>query len=136
MNDLDWDGLGLIVDHLLLPSIAFYLLLKALILRRRSELGRSLAANNIAMGVAYLGAVLAIWIDFFGSSAWRWTIRLAILWTAHQAAMQLIAAFGGWRATGREVRRAFIEDAGWIVGFLLLVIGAAWLYWALGFRRE
>lgn len=105
---MDW---GLLFDEVLIFCIATMLLLKWLILRRRTMLGRAIAWANLALSIAYYGALLAIHFPFFRSATWRWSIRVAVAVTAAHAILEIVGYYGGWRATVREVRLSLIELA-------------------------
>jgi hypothetical protein len=95
--------LGRVMDVALLVGISFFLMAKALVLRRRGELGLRLAQSNVALAIAFFGVLLAMRLVFFGTELWRDTIRLVLFVTLGLAVRAAVESFGGWRASGQEV---------------------------------
>lgn len=101
MNPNDW---GPLFDEALLLYIATFLMVKGMMLRRRTQVGRALARNNFAIASAYYGAFLGtvLGIPFFQTDAWRWFARTVIAVTLTHAIWSMAAYFGGWRGIWRE----------------------------------
>lgn len=113
---------SVIFDEVLLVAIATFLLLKALVFRRYTDFGRAISRSNLALAIAFYGSALGLHVGFFRSEAWRWGIRGAVLATSVNAVIAMVAALGGWRAAGREMRYALVELA-WEVYQLPTTIG-------------
>lgn len=89
---VDWVEVGLLL------YISAFLLLKALLLRRGSALGRWLAAANVAVAAAYLyGAASRVWPDVREVGWLVWANRALVATTATGAVVALLRAARGWR---------------------------------------
>jgi hypothetical protein len=103
--------LSFIITEVLLFAIANFLLMKALLLRRRTELGRKLANNNVAMAMVYYAAFFAFWIPILRHPYISVPLRVLVLFTAFAAIREFVRTFGGWRNTALEMRDSVIELA-------------------------
>lgn len=113
LSAADFATLSLLVIFLLTDLLIFlisvFLLTKALLLRRQSELGRRLAENNVAMAAAYLIIFLSVWFPILRHLVVMVVLRLLILTTTIRAILAFVRFYGGWRATGRAVRDSLRE---------------------------
>ena len=101
-----------VATQALLFTIATFLLLKALLLERRSALGRALGRNNLAMSLAYYTAFFGTWIPVLRSPLWRAVVIAMTFATALGAIRQFVKTYGGWRAIAIEAGEAAREIAG------------------------
>lgn len=108
---MTFENMGIFFDEFLVLAIAVFLLVKGLVLRRRTGLGRAFARNNFAFSAAYFGIFLATVFEvaFFRSQLWIWGIRTAIFLTLLHAFLEIRIYYGGWRGLGRELRESFYE---------------------------
>lgn len=89
--------------------IATLLLLKALLLERRSDFGRAIGRNNLAMSLAYYSVFFGIWIPFLTHPVVKFVIVVVTSCTATAAIRQLSIVYGGWRAMLVEAGEATAE---------------------------
>lgn len=95
--------------QVVLAVVATMLLLKWLIFRRRTTLGRVIARNNLTIAIAYLAAALAVRFGFFRTAEWRVFIALVVLATASHVTWEIVVFFGGWRGVLDELALSLVE---------------------------
>lgn len=100
-----------VVTEALIFTIATFLLLKALLLERRSALGRALGRNNLAMSLAYYSAFFGTWIPVLESPVVRAAVVVLTFVTAIAAIRQFVKTYGGWVAVAAEAGEAAREIA-------------------------
>jgi hypothetical protein len=89
--------------------VGTFLGLKALLLERRSDLGRSLARSNIAMSFAYFTTFLGRFFDWFAHPVFRLLVTLVVAITAGRAIREFAKVYGGWRGVLIEAAEALAE---------------------------
>lgn len=91
-----------VATEALMFTIATFLLLKALLLERRSALGRALGRNNLAMSLAYYSSFFSLWVSILRHPVWHAVVVSIVFATALTAILAFVKTYGGWRATARE----------------------------------
>jgi hypothetical protein len=85
--------------------IGIFLILKAVLIGKRTAVGRSLALTNLSIGVSYAWvAAISIWPDSWLDAHWLlWMLRAAICLTVTWSAVLLLRIW--WSDCGHNVLR-------------------------------
>lgn len=90
------------LNNIVLLVIIGTLFLKALLIRRMTPLGGSMALQNAAFAIAYLGVFLSTFLPIFSSDVWSWSVRAVILFVSLKVIWELKESFGGWALMHHE----------------------------------
>jgi hypothetical protein len=110
MSEIDLlpEELDFLFNQVIIIIMIVTLLIKALALRRQTRLGGAMSRFNVAVALAYLGVLLALFFSFFVAALWRIGIRFLVLFTALQVIWELHIFYGGWRGLWEEVWNSFL----------------------------
>ena len=88
----------------LLFVVAVFLTVKGLMFERKSELGRAMAYNNLAMALVHYAALVAVWMTVTRHPAVFISLRVLVVATTYHALRAFAQAYGGWRGVARELQ--------------------------------